>query len=231
MTRFCPLVVLAILAGHPALAQDIDFGTDSSRWANDGECDDPRFRGPGMTTTMLLDSDIRADATDCRAAYEAGRITLIEAADPASAPQQPPAKPGAPEPAAPAPTADGGINFGDDSGQWANDGECDDRRFAGAAMAAGLGWAHLGADASDCRAGVARGALVLWDMAASRAATHCAMIDFGDDSGEFPRDSECDDIRFEGLSMATILNAENIRRDATDCRRACDFGLIGLRDY
>lgn len=59
-------------------ASAVDFGTDSSEWANDGECDDPRFRGPGMTTTPLLEDDIRADATDCREAYERGDLTLIE---------------------------------------------------------------------------------------------------------------------------------------------------------
>ena len=59
-------------------ASSVDFGTDDGAWANDGECDDPRFRGPGMTETPLLDSDIRNDATDCREAYERGELTLIE---------------------------------------------------------------------------------------------------------------------------------------------------------
>ena len=45
--------------------------------AEDGECDDPRFEGDGMSTTVLLDSDIRNDATDCLAAYQDGTITLI----------------------------------------------------------------------------------------------------------------------------------------------------------
>ena len=57
---------------------NVDFGNDSSMWANDGECDDPRFKGPGMTTTPLLEEDTRADATDCRTAYERGDLTLIE---------------------------------------------------------------------------------------------------------------------------------------------------------
>ena len=54
----------------------VDFGDDSSEWANDGECDDPRFAGPGMTSTMLLDDDIGHDASDCRSAYEAGELQL-----------------------------------------------------------------------------------------------------------------------------------------------------------
>ena len=57
-------------------ASRIQWGDDSSKYAKDGECDDKRFAGAGMTTTPLLDSDIQHDATDCRAAYNAGRLTL-----------------------------------------------------------------------------------------------------------------------------------------------------------
>ncbi len=60
---------------RPDVAQ-VDFGRDSSEWANDGECDDPRFTGPGMTETTLLDSDRFRDATDCKAAFDAGRLSL-----------------------------------------------------------------------------------------------------------------------------------------------------------
>lgn len=62
--------------GSAAAAATIDFGDDASEWANDFECDDPRFQGPGMTATPLLDSDIRHDATDCRTAFEQGRLQL-----------------------------------------------------------------------------------------------------------------------------------------------------------
>ena len=54
---------------------DIDFGDDSSQWSKDGECDDPRFEGDG-SAAELLDDDISKDATDCRAAYEAGTVTI-----------------------------------------------------------------------------------------------------------------------------------------------------------
>jgi hypothetical protein len=63
----------------PVHAQSIDFGDDSSMWANDGECDDPRFQGSGMAMT-LLDSDIRRDATDCRLGVEAGRLRVLDTA-------------------------------------------------------------------------------------------------------------------------------------------------------
>ena len=69
-----------LLAGAMAIAPmataQVNYGNNSSTWANDGECDDPRFEGPGMTATALLDEDIRADATDCRTAFEAGLLTL-----------------------------------------------------------------------------------------------------------------------------------------------------------
>ena len=106
------LSVVACFAGGPAMAQSIDFGNDSSEWSNDGECDDPRFAGPGMTTTPLLDSDIRADATDCRTAFKAGTVSLRDGSNPAD-------------------LIVGGVNFGNDQGEWSNDGECDDMRFAG----------------------------------------------------------------------------------------------------
>lgn len=65
-------------AAAPAEAAQIavDFGDDTGEWANDNECDDSRFEGPGMTATPLLEEDIGHDATDCRTAYEAGRLTL-----------------------------------------------------------------------------------------------------------------------------------------------------------
>ena len=60
-----------------SLAETLNFGDDTSPYANDGECDDKRFRGPGMTSTLLLDSDIGHDATDCRQAYERGDLKLV----------------------------------------------------------------------------------------------------------------------------------------------------------
>lgn len=53
----------------------VDFGDDLSQWANDGECDDPRFSGDSAAST-LLDSDRFHDASDCRALLEAGRVQL-----------------------------------------------------------------------------------------------------------------------------------------------------------
>jgi hypothetical protein len=109
---------------------EIDFGSDSGAWTNDGECDDPRFAGEGMAA-VLVEADRFADATDCRQLFEAGMISYI---------------------------GDGGgatntatVDFGSDSGQWTFDGECDDPRFEGNGMAAVLVDADRFADATDCR--------------------------------------------------------------------------------
>lgn len=65
-----------VAAGQNLKIDGISFGDDSSRWAKDDECDDPRFEGPGMTETTLLASDILHDATDCAVAYRAGKLRL-----------------------------------------------------------------------------------------------------------------------------------------------------------
>ena len=128
MRVFLLLLTLTGLLAGPAFAQSISFGDDSGDWAQDGECDDPRFEGPGMTLTPLLSEDIMRDATDCRTAFERGRLTLRGV------------------------DADGRIDFGDDTGDWANDGECDDMRFEGPGMTlTPLLFDDIMHDASDCR--------------------------------------------------------------------------------
>jgi hypothetical protein len=47
-------------------------------FSRDGECDDKRFTGPGLTSTPLLDSDVQHDATDCRTAFAQGRLSLAQ---------------------------------------------------------------------------------------------------------------------------------------------------------
>ena len=61
-----------------ARASTINFGDDAGKYSQDGECDDKRFAGDGMTATPLLDSDIKHDATDCRAKFAQGRLSLKE---------------------------------------------------------------------------------------------------------------------------------------------------------
>ncbi len=53
----------------------IDFGNNTSLYANDGECDDPRFEGPG-SAGYNTDKDLMRDASDCRMLFDAGLIEL-----------------------------------------------------------------------------------------------------------------------------------------------------------
>ena len=208
-----------------AIASPIDainFGDDSSDWAKDGECDDPRFTGTG-SAAELADIDISKDATDCRAAYEAGTVTLVDG-----------------DTDIPTVVADTpAVDFGDDSSEWANDGECDDPRFNGTGSATELLDADIMADATDCQAAFAAGTVALDDAYADVATTVsdtaetalttlAQRIDFGDDSSEWANDQECDDPDFQGAGMAGELTPENVMADATDCRVAFIAGTITL---
>src|SRR5689334_18074909 len=66
-------VFLATAPGE--IQAQTEFGDNASHWANDGECDDPRFEGKGAANT-LLDEDLGHDAADCSKLFAAGRITL-----------------------------------------------------------------------------------------------------------------------------------------------------------
>lgn len=200
----------------------IDFGDDSGEWANDGECDDKRFEGPGASTAPMLDGDIGRDATDCRAAFEAGKLTLR--ADAPAIPSR------STTPVVPA--AAGSIDFGDDSSQWANDDECDDKRFIGAGMTSTpLLDSDIGHDATDCRKAFEAGKLTLRADAENTPDIIHDGVNFGNDSGDYAQDGECDDNRFVGTGMAQPpLSRDHARRDATDCRAAYVAGSIKLRD-
>jgi hypothetical protein len=148
VTIFATAMLAAAWAPVPVAAQAIDFGDDASKFAKDGECDDKRFSGAGMTDTTLLDSDIRHDATDCRAAYNQGRLTFNGNRSSANTGY-----------------AASGVNhiiWGDDNGKYANDGECDDKRFTGAGMTdTPLLDSDVKHDATDCRAAYRQGRLQL----------------------------------------------------------------------
>ncbi len=121
---------LAMPAGAGAIGNaqwTVDFGDDGSTWARDRECDDPRFQGTYMSRT-LLEEDRGRDATDCRQLHEAGLIRLFGVD-----------------------LVSGRVDFGDDSSEYAHDGECDDIRFSGRGMAGTLLDDDRGHDATDCR--------------------------------------------------------------------------------
>lgn len=123
------------------------------------------------------------------------------------------------------------VEFGDDASTWANDGDCDDRRFFGPGMAAVLNRTDNYHDATDCRRAYRFGQVTLWRQDAAQAATQCSALDFGDDSSEWAQDGECDDTRFEGPGAAASQNNVDLGRDATDCRAACTEERVFLRNY
>lgn len=169
-----------------------DFGADTGSYLNDGECDDPRFIGDLATTA----GEPLTDASDCRKLWNAGVITLRASVN-ADVP--------VPE-------------FGDDSGEYVDDGDCDDVRFEGYnTTTAG----RVGTDASDCR--------TLWEagLISLRARLNEGLDapDFGEDSGQYTLDIECDDPRFTGHGASTTGTPLT---DATDCAAAWAAGTITI---
>lgn len=230
------LLIATLMAGLtlPATAQDaaVDFGDDSSEWANDGECDDPRFTGTKMAAELLPEDTLK-DATDCKTLFDAGEIALVDAAEEADA---------SGAIARAEALADDEIDFGDDSSQWANDLECDDPRFVGQGMSAELLPEDEKADATDCRQAYEDGTIRLAgdgddDAAAPvRSAVAAASleaiarrIDFGDDSGEWANDGECDDPDFFGPGASNLSEGSTRLTDASDCRAAFLAGDISLK--
>mgnify|MGYP000566094115 CR=1 FL=1 len=134
------LALTTCLLANPAFAQDINFGDDNGDYTNDGECDDPRFIGPNMADMdTLLADDILHDATDCADVFATGSISVSPAWLTTS------------------------FAFGDDDGDYAKDGQCDDPRFVGAGMASmdSLLIDDVLHDASDCKAAFDAGELSL----------------------------------------------------------------------
>ena len=144
LIRLFAMLACLLVAGTASAQGQIQFGDDSGDWANDGECDDPRFEGEGVAS-VLVEEDRFRDATDCANLYKQGRIALRSDA------------------------ANDGIDFGDDTSTWARDGECDDPRFAGEGVASYLTDADLYRDATDCRDLFNEGLVQLIDGAGSIA--------------------------------------------------------------
>ena len=196
------LSAFALAVPAPLLGQEIDFGDDTGRYAKDGECDDKRFAGTGMTRTVLLDADILRDASDCKAAFDSGTLRLRGIKTRLSIEE---------------------IAWGDDSGTWANDNECDDARFSGNDMAESLSINGIGKDASDCRAAY-RDARIDYRALFIKPPSD-KLIDYGDDASEYAQNDQCDDVRFTGDYAAEMIYiSEDIGHDATDCQTALENG-------
>lgn len=196
----------------------IDFGDNSSLFADDGECDDPRFEGPGAASFTSESSEMH-DANDCRSMYEAGRVTLVPGTGvvgaASSSSSQPTGNTRSNEPAAPPEDSYTiGVPRGDINGATQADGSI---------YASGTVYGEA-INAGD------RGLSFMPDTA-SYAPTPTRPepeIDFGDDSSVFANDGECDDPRFEGEGMAFASFDEYLARDASDCRTAFEAGTITL---
>ena len=222
---FAGCLLAAAIFTTPAFALDasdmdadaIDWGDDTSNWSRDGECDDPRFEGAGMAG-ITYDVDAFRDAEDCRTLFEAGDIHLISE-DLAKRP----------------PLLIDGIQFGNDTSDWARDGECDDPRFSGEGMAHGeLDKVNAYADRTDCLALWETGTLTYdpsWRAPSLPPPTAAEIdaVDFGADTSQWAQDDECDDPRFEGTGMAADPTLDDLKADATDCRRMYMLGLVTLR--
>lgn len=111
----------------------INFGTDTSEFANDNECDDPRFVGGGMANG-LNNENIGRDATDCQTLFAAERIRLQRSRDQWDIAQC------------------REISYGNNSSEWARNGECDDPRFTGPGIDEQMNFEDQMSDAADCRA-------------------------------------------------------------------------------
>jgi len=67
---------------------------------------------------------------------------------------------------------------------------------------------------------------------ATATSTNTSDIDFGDDSGSYANDGDCDDARFHDDGADWNFKQEHIRHDATDCRAKVAAGEIAfVRDY
>ena len=108
------------VSGAPYDSTAVTFGENTSDYANNEECDDPRFIGPSMAE-ILLDDDEMRDSADCQAMFEAGTIVLKTGAE---------AQPVI-DTTVYTSTIDPTIDFGDNTSEYKDNGECDDPRFTG----------------------------------------------------------------------------------------------------
>ena len=121
------------------------------------------------------------------------------------------------------------IDFGDDAGEYAKDGECEDRRFIGLGMGSLVSAEAQKHDATDCKRLYDAGLLKLVDGEKGRNSTICSNINFGDNSSEYADDGECDDYRFDGTGADAALNLGDLARDRNDCKKLCESGAVWLR--
>ena len=191
-----------------------DDPEDGMAW--NGVCNDSRFmadpRHPAAVEYTALRQ--KGDATDCRRAFLMRHAWVLEDVE----------------------TPAGGLRtiaFGDDSGRWTLDGECDDPRFVDPKT--GRSGDELLRDSTDCRAAYIKGdAWLLEDLLRKDEDLLPAGFDLGDDSGPWTFDGECDDPRFTGAAdsgRTGMPDAHGLERDATDCGHALLHDAAGIRPH
>ena len=213
----CLLAYIAENVGLYDSTLHVVFGNDWGQWPNDEQCDDPRFRdAPGAGEPLMAEytntANVGRDASDCREAMHAGAIQLRPSGDKDQ------------------------INFGDDTGRWAFDFECDDGRFeqvdpiprdAVVTMSTTPSNRYVGRDATDCRDAYDQNSIVLTVL------EDLDGISFGQDASDYSYDGLCDDPRFEDIPgneprMSSYLSDDDWGADATDCYRAYRDGHVRL---
>ena len=113
----------------------------------------------------------------------------------------------------PGPLLAADLQWGDDSGDYANDGACDDARFEPDGDDWSYQRAHVLRDATDCRTEFEAGELTLY-------------VDFGENNGDYIDDGTCDDNRFTGEGRSILETDSQVKRDAADCIEAYRAGTI-----
>jgi hypothetical protein len=136
------------------------------------------------------------------------------------------------------------IYFGDNSSEWAYNGECDDPYFTGPGAAGKRVMRDRERDAADCQELYRRGE-IQWrfdsraisrldgekfNRVSGRTLERIIIdgIDFGEDNGRYTLDGECDDPRFSGPGSAAVLVEYDRFRDATDCSAFYQGGWVQL---
>lgn len=128
-----------------------------------------------------------------------------------------------------APIIYNGIDFGNDSGQWVHDGECDDPRFVGGGMAYDLDTNDIKRDASDCLRLYQAQRIRPVRLQSQWSTAQCRQVSFGNNASPYARDGECDDPRFTGPGTDSLLLGDDRMRDAADCRALCNAGAVWIR--
>ena len=144
--KYLPIILFifstSLMLMPHASAQSFSFGDNDSEYAHDGECDDPRFAGPGMANSPSY-ADIAHDAADCSDLYYDDLVYFyqdLELFEDETSNNDDDFY-----------DVEESDEFGNNTSGYAHDGECDDPRFYGSGMASVLSDNDIANDAADCR--------------------------------------------------------------------------------